>query len=89
MARSCPICGAYCQCRNRGLDGTCCPCHRHKVRHGIRPEFYITANLTKDEVSAVERHLRDMDWTFEEILKDWHARLRLREYGVAETGTAA
>jgi hypothetical protein len=29
---SCPICGAKCQCKRRGPDGTCCSCHKHKAR---------------------------------------------------------
>ena len=28
----CPICGAKCVCRNRGDDGRCCGCHKHKAR---------------------------------------------------------
>lgn len=78
----CPICGAICKCKNRGVDGTCCSCHRHKTRLRIRPEYYDHRNLTQAEIEAVNHHKKDMDHTFGAILKNWHERMTLAEYGV-------
>lgn len=55
---ACPICGANCKCRKRGVGGVCCSCHRHKPRP-IRADFVIGAvdPADVDTLRSYERHL--------------------------------
>ena len=47
----CPICGGHCACKNRGADGTCCACHKHKAR----PMKAIVPS-TPEQHAAFKRH---------------------------------
>ena len=55
---SCPICGAHCRCRRRGLGGICCACHKHKARP-VRPELLVKkrTEMTPEISAALYKHL--------------------------------
>lgn len=67
---ACPICGANCQCRNRGPGGLCCSCHRHKPS-AVRVADYASRGreYTPELLAAVEKH---REWLMAaENVKTW------------------
>ena len=57
----CPICGANCQCKNRGAGGLCCDCHRHKPSAARVAAFMARCpDPPADVLAILEKHREEI-----------------------------
>lgn len=76
----CPVCGANCVCRNRHPDGTCCSCHRHKVRKPMPMMTKMLEDETlKDFHASVKEHI---NWIIEGETIAQRKREKMRQRGL-------